>query len=68
MQFLLWKDFKEEYNMITFTILAVALLTVAIVTVLSLIAGGAGFILAFGDLIIAGLILYAIFRLIRRRK
>ena len=54
--------------MITFTILAVALLTVAIVTVLSLIAGGAGFILAFGDLIIAGLILYAIFRLIRRRK
>ena len=54
--------------MITFIILLIAALTIAIATTLVILAGGAGVIIAFGDLIVCGLILWAIVRLFRRRK
>ena len=54
--------------MITFTILLITLLVLGIVTALVVLAGGAGIILAFGDLIVCGLFLWLIIRLFRRRK
>ena len=54
--------------MITFTILLVAVLAVAIVAACIALACGAGFIAAFGDLIVCGLIIGLIVKLFRRRK
>ena len=53
--------------MITLTIILVAILALIIAAALVVLAGGAGFILAFGDLLIAAGIIYLIFRLFRRR-
>lgn len=54
--------------MITFTILLVTLLSLAIAVALVVLAGGAGLVLAFGDLIVCGLFIWLIVRLFRRRK
>lgn len=54
--------------MVMFTIALIALLTAAIVLTVTLLLGGVGFIVAFGDLIIFGLIVYALFRIFKRRK
>lgn len=50
--------------MITLTIVLIALAAVAGAA----IVGGAGLLVAFGDVIVFGLILWAIIRLIRRRR
>lgn len=54
--------------MITFTILLITLLSVAFVIATIAMACGAGFIAAFGDLIVCGLILWLLVKLFRRRK
>ena len=54
--------------MITFTILLITLLALIIATALIILAGGAGIIVAFGDVIICGLIIFTIVRLFVRRK
>ena len=54
--------------MITFTIILVALLTLLIATALIILAGGAGLIVAFADVIVFGLIIWLIVHLIRRSK
>ena len=54
--------------MITFTILLVAILSMVIATVLVVLAGGAGIILALGDVFVCGLIIYLIVKIFRRRK
>jgi hypothetical protein len=58
---------KEETNMITFTVILIALLSLVIAAALVILAGGAGVILAFGDLIVCAGIIWLIVRLIRRR-
>ena len=50
--------------MITLTILLIAAIVVACIA----LACGAGFIVAFGDLILCGLIIYGLFKLFRRKK
>lgn len=54
--------------MITLAIILIALLAVAIAAALIVLAGGAGFVLAFGDLIVFGLIVWIIIRLFKRRR
>ena len=59
---------KEEHNMITFAIILITLLALAIAAALVILAGGAGVILAFGDLIICGGIIWLLVKLFRRRR
>ena len=54
--------------MITFTVLLITVLSLIAATVLIVLAGGAGVILACSDLIVCGLIIGLIIRLFRRRK
>ena len=54
--------------MIIFTILLIAALILAAVTAIAILIGGAGVAIVFGDLIVFGLIVWAIIRLFRRRK
>lgn len=54
--------------MITFIVLLIALLSLAVAAALIALAGGVGFLLAFGDLIVCGLIIGLIIRLFRRRR
>ena len=54
--------------MITFIVLVVTLLTLAIAAALVILAGGAGLVLALGDVIVCGLIIWAIVRLFMRRR
>lgn len=54
--------------MVTFTIVLIALAVIAIAAIIATIVGGAGLIVMFGDVIVFGLILWAIIRLIRRRR
>lgn len=54
--------------MITFTILLVTLLAVAIVVASIALACGAGFVVAFGDLIVCGLVIWLLVKLFRRKK
>lgn len=54
--------------MITFFVLLITLLSLAIAAMLIITIGGAGIVLAFGDLIICGLIISLIIRLFKRRK
>lgn len=54
--------------MITFTILLIALLSLVTAAALIVLTGGAGIILAFGDLIVCGLLIWLIVRLFRRGK
>lgn len=53
--------------MITFMIVLIALLAVAMAIAFVLCAGGFGVILAFGDFIVCGLIIGLLIRLFRRR-
>lgn len=43
--------------MITLLVLAIVLLIMALIAVITILAGGAAFLVAFGDWIIAGIIL-----------
>lgn len=54
--------------MITFTILLVILLSLIIAAALVILAGGAGVVLAFGDLVICGLIIWLLVKLFRRGR
>lgn len=54
--------------MITFSILLITLLAVAIVTAVIAVAFGAGFIAVFGDLVICLGIIWLLIKLFRRRK
>ena len=53
--------------MITLTILVAILLGVIVVGIAMLLAGGISLLFAFGDVIIAGLIIYAIVKLIQKK-
>ena len=59
---------KEVLKMITLSVLLIALLVVAIVAALALLAGGAGLILTFGDLLVCGLIIVGLVKLFNRKK
>lgn len=54
--------------MVTFTVLTIVLLSLVIATALVILAGGAGVILALGDFIVCGLIIWLIIKLFRRRR
>lgn len=54
--------------MITFLVLLVTIVSLLIAAALIILAGGAGFIIAFADVIVCGLIIGLIIRLFRRRK
>lgn len=54
--------------MVTFLALLVTIVTLLIAGALIILAGGAGFILAFADVIVCGLIIGLIIKLFRRRK
>lgn len=54
--------------MITFAILLITLLIFAVITAFCIVAGSAGIILIFSDLIICGAIIWLIIRLIRRKN
>lgn len=54
--------------MITFIVLLITLLSLVAAAALIVLAGGAGVILAFGDLIVCGLIIGLIVRLFKRKK
>ena len=54
--------------MITFTIVLITLLSLGFAAALIVLAGGAGVVLAFGDLIICSLIIWMLVKLFRRRK
>ena len=54
--------------MITLSILTVVLLTIAIIGAAIAVMCGAGFIVAFGDIIIAALIIVGLFKLFKRKK
>ena len=54
--------------MVTFTILVITILSLVAATALVILAGGAGVVLAFGDLIVCGLIIGLIIRLLTRKK
>ena len=54
--------------MVTFLVLLVTIVSLLIAAALIVLAGGAGFILAFGDVIVCGLIIGLIIKLFRRRK
>lgn len=54
--------------MITFAILLITLLVLAVITAFCIVVGGAGVILIFGDLIVCGAIIWLIVRLFRRKK
>lgn len=53
--------------MITFTIILVASLSLLAAAALVILAGGIGVALAFGDLIVCGLIIWLLVKLFRRR-
>lgn len=53
--------------MITFLVLLVTIVSLLIAAALIILAGGAGFILAFADVIVCGLIIGLIVKLFRRR-
>lgn len=54
--------------MILFTILTIVAAIVAVIALLSVIAGGAAFIVVFGDLIVCVAIIVLLIRLIFKRK
>lgn len=54
--------------MIMFTILLIAALVLAAMSVVTLLLGGAGIVLVFGDLIAFALIVWVIVRLFRRKR
>lgn len=54
--------------MITLSILLIAIVAIAIIAAIIALVGGAGVIVAFGDLIVCGLIIWLLVKLFRRRK
>ena len=55
--------------MITFIVTLITLLSLAAFAVVLILAGSTGFVVAFGDVIVCGLIIWLIIRfIIRRRK
>ena len=54
--------------MITFMALLITLIALAIISTLIVLAGGAGIILAFGDVIVCVMIVGLIIRLFTRRR
>lgn len=54
--------------MITFIAILVTILMLAIAGGLVVLAGGAGLVLAFGDVIVCGLIIFGIIRLFMRKR
>ena len=54
--------------MITLMVILITLLSLAAAAALIILAGGAGFVLAFGDLIVCTGIIYLIVRLFKRRR
>ena len=58
---------KEECKMITFAIILITLLALVAAAALIVLAGGAGVILAFGDLIVCGGIIWLLVKLFKRR-
>ena len=55
--------------MITFIVTLITLLSLAAFAVLLILVGGTGFVIAFGDVIVCGLVIWLIIRfIIRRRK
>ena len=60
---------KEDKIMITFIVTLITLLSLAAFAVVLILVGGTGFAIAFGDVIVCGLIIWLIIRfIIRRRK
>ena len=53
--------------MITFTIILITLLALAAAAALIVLAGGVGVVLAFGDLIVCGGIIWLLVKLFKRR-
>lgn len=54
--------------MITLTVLTTILLSIAIITAVIALMCGAGFIVAFGDLLVCGLIIALIVKLFKKKK
>lgn len=54
--------------MVTFFVLLITLIALLIAAALIVLVGGVGVILAFGDLIVCGLIIWFVIRFFRRRK
>ena len=55
--------------MITFIVTLITLLVLAAFAVVLILVGGTGFVIAFGDVIVCGLIIWLIIRfIIKRRK
>ena len=54
--------------MIMFTLILITLLLATIVSAIALLLGGVGIFAVFGDVIVFGLIVYALIRIFRRRK
>lgn len=54
--------------MILFSLLLIGLVTLGVVAAAALLAGGAGLLVVFGDLIVCGLIIWGLVWLFRRRK
>ena len=55
--------------MITFIVTLITLLSLAAFAVVLILVGGTGFVIAFGDVIVCGLIIWLIIRfIIKRRK
>lgn len=52
--------------MITLTILVTILLGVIVIGIILLLSGGISLLLTFGDVIVAGLVIYAIVKLIQK--
>lgn len=52
--------------MITLTILVAILLGVIVIGIILFLAGGISLLLTFGDVIVAGLVIYAIVKLIQK--
>ena len=54
--------------MIIFTILLITIIAAAVIGLVCAIISGAGLIVAFGDVIVFGLIIWLIIKIIRRKK
>ena len=60
---------KEDKIMITFIVTLITLLSLAAFAAVLILVGGTGFVIAFGDVIVCGLIIWLIIRfIIKKRK
>ena len=65
---MLWNNIIGGKRMITLSILTTILLTIAIIAAVITLACGAGFIVVFGDIIVAALIIGLIIKLFKKKK